>query len=149
MGLAVPRELVAYLSGMPALGTAESVIPLLTVDAAGFPHGCLLSRGQIAATGSEIQLAVTSPGTRGNLHERGRGLLLVALGDTVHHCKLRLLRLDEADELLVASCELVAHKADSLGIALAPMTFVASPEIARFERWEEAASRLEAIAGEH
>lgn len=47
--------------------------------------------------------------------------------------------------LLLVAFELLAHKADTLGIPLEPMTFLASPGIASFEHWDETAVMLRSL----
>jgi hypothetical protein len=127
------------------MGGAEQVVPLLTVDANGLPHACLLSRAQLDASATEVRAAITSPGTRANLRRSAGALILVTLGDTVHHCKLGVLRARDSHGVLLVAFELLGHKADTLGIALEPMTFVASAGIASFEHWDETAVMLRSL----
>jgi hypothetical protein len=146
-GVTLPQEVVTFLAGTPVMGTAEQVVPLLTVDAGGLPHACLLSRAQLDASATEVRAAVTSPATRANLRRSAGALILVTLGDTVHHCKLGVLRAHDSRGVLLLAFELLAHKADTLGIPLEPMTFVASPAIASFEHWDETAGMLGSLDG--
>lgn len=144
-GVVMPQEVVHFLAGAPALGGAEQVVPLLTVDANGLPHACLLSRAQLDASATEVRAAITSPGTRANLRRSAGALILVTLGETVHHCKLGVLHARDSQGVLLVAFELLGHKADTLGIALKPMTFVASPGIASFEHWDETAVMLRSL----
>jgi len=144
-GGALPQEVVHFLAGRPVMGGAEHVVPLLTTDADGLPHACLLCRAQLDASPTEIRAATTSPGTQANLRRSAGAMILVTLGDTVHHCKLGVLRAHQSRGVLIVAFELLGHKADTLGIALEPMTFVASPGIASFEHWEETAAMLRSL----
>ena len=53
MGVILPQEVVHFLAGGPVMGSAEQVVPLLTVDANGLPHACLLCRAQLDANPAE------------------------------------------------------------------------------------------------
>ncbi len=145
MGVILPQEVRLFLAGAPVMGSAEQVVPLLSVDANGLPHACLLSRAQLDASAGEVRAAVTSSGTRANLRRGGGALILVTLGDTVHHCKLGVLRARDSRGVLLVAFEPIEHKADTLGIALEPMTFVASPHIASLEHWDETAMMLRTL----
>jgi hypothetical protein len=144
-GVVLPQEVVHFLAGRPVMGGAEQVVPLLTVDANGLPHACLLCRAQLDASSTEVRAAVTSLATRANLRRSAGALILVTLGDTVHHCKLGVLRARDSHGVLLVAFEPLAHKADTLGIALEPMTFVASAGIASFEHWDETAVMLRSL----
>jgi hypothetical protein len=145
MGVILPQEVALFLASGPVMNSAEQVVPLLTVDANGLPHACLLSRAQLDANSAEVRAAVTSLGTRANLQRTGGALILVTLGDTVHHCKLGVLRARVSHGVLLVAFEPLEHKADTLGIPLEPMTFVASPGIASFEHWDETAMMLRSL----
>ncbi len=145
MPVAVPEEVRTFLSGKPEMGKAEQVIPLLTVDSNGFPHACLLSRAQIDASGSEIRAAITSWGTRANLRYHGVALILVTIGETVHHLKLGVLRAHDEKRVLLVAFEPIQYKADTLGIQVQPMSFLAGPWISSLEHWDETATMLRSL----
>jgi hypothetical protein len=66
-------------------------------------------------------------------------------GRTAHYVKLRLVRSMVVHEQLACVFEVAEHKADSLGIPLAPVTYEVTAEITRAERWDltrEALQRL-------
>lgn len=142
MGVILPQEVVLFLAGGPVMGSAEQVVPLLSVDANGLPHACMLSRAQLDASSAEVRAAVTSLRTRANLRRSGGALILVTLGDTVHHCKLGVLRARDSHGVLLVAFEPLEHKADTMDIPLVPMTFIASPWIASLEHWDETAVML-------
>jgi hypothetical protein len=145
MVVILPQDVVRFLAGEPVMGSAEQVVPLLTVDASGLPHACLLGRAQLDASSTEVRAAITSLTTRANLRRSAGALILVTLGDTVHHCKLGVLRAHDRQGVLLVAFEALAHKADTLGIPLEPMTFQASPWIAGFEHWDETAVMLRSL----
>jgi len=145
MGVILPQEVVHFLAGGPVMGSAEQVVPLLTVDANGLPHACLLCRAQLDANPAEVRAAVTSLATRANLRRSAAALILVTLGDTVHHCKLGVLRAHDSHGVLLVAFEPLEYKADTMGIPLEPMTFIASPWIASLEHWDETAVMLRSL----
>lgn len=145
MTIDVPKEISSYLSGKPEMGSPEQVIPLLTVDSNGFPHACLLSRAQLDATGSEIRAAITSWGTRANLRNNGVALILVTLGETVHHLKMGVLRAHDEKKVLLVAFEPIHYKADTLGIEVTPMSFKAGPWISSLEHWAETEMMLRSL----
>lgn len=148
-------EVLDFFRDRPIVGSREQVVPLLTVDGDGLPHACLLSRAQLRAAGDEIHAVVASPQTKENLRRDGAAAVLVTLGDTVHHCKLRVRRVADGPlapgkpPVLVAALGLVGLKADSIGIPLEPMTFLATEEIARVEHWEETEALLQSFDAPH
>ena len=145
MALEIPEEIRIYLSGKPIMGSSEQVVPMFTVDLNGFPHPCLLSRAQLDATDTEIRAAITSWGTRANIRNHGAALILVTLGDTVHHLKLGVTHAHDEKGVLLVAFELVEYKADTLGIQLQPMTFLAGPWISSLEHWDETETMLRSL----
>ncbi|NNN18880.1 MAG: hypothetical protein HKL84_03385 [Acidimicrobiaceae bacterium] len=145
MTVTIPPEVSTFLAGKPVMGSAEQVVPLLTIDSNGFPHACLLSRAQLDATDTEVRAAITSWGTRENLRNHGVALILVTLGDTVHHLKVGVLHAHDENRVLLVAFELIAYKSDSLGIEIQPMTFLAGPWISSLEHWDETAIMLRSL----
>jgi hypothetical protein len=145
MTVKIPPSVQSFLAEKPVMGSAEQVVPLLTVDSNGFPHACLLSRAQLDATETEIRAAITSWGTRENIRRHGVALILVTQGDTVHHLKVGVLHAHDKNRVLLVAFELIAYKADSLGIEMQPMTFLATPWISNLEHWDETSIMLRSL----
>ena len=145
MSVSIPDEVREFLSHKPEMGKPEQVVPLMTVDSKGFPHACLLSRAQLDATETEIRAAITSWGTRANIRNNGVALILVTLAETIHHIKLEVLRAHDQKKVLLVAFEPVEYKADTLGIVVEPMTFMAGPWISSLEHWDETAEMLRSL----
>lgn len=141
----IPATVVAALTGIPEPGVPEQALPLLTVDEAGFPHVCLLSRAEVEADERELRAAVLSRRTRANLDRDGRACLVLIEGTTAHYLKLRLHRQVEAAGRLAAAFELVEHRPDSLGIPLDPLLFTPTEQLAQLEQWDASAAALDAL----
>ena len=140
----VPDALVALLTGTAEIGAREQAFPFVTVDDEGFPHAALLSRTEleIGPADADVRAAVRSRRTRANLEARGRAALIAVQGDTAHYVKLRLRRSVAAGDLLACVFDVVEHKPDSLGVALAPILYDVTAEIARAERWDATVDAL-------
>ena len=134
----VPDELAALLRGTPEVGTREQAFPFVTVDPQGFPHAALLSRMEVEVGPGNAHLwaAVRSTRTRANLDRDGCAALIAVEGRTAHYVKLRLLRAHVVHDLLACVFEVVEHQPDSMGVALTPITYEVTAEIARAERWD-------------
>lgn len=143
----IPAEVLAVLAGTPAPGIEEQAFTFLTVDEAGFPHVCLLSRTEIDADEGGIRVAVASTGTSANLERDGQACLVVVEGTTAHYVKLRVTGTAEAEGRLVAALEAVGHRADSLGIPLAPIRFTPTAAIAELEGWDATRRALASFSG--
>jgi hypothetical protein len=153
VGGVIPGALRGLLDGRPAAGHREQAFPFLTVDEVGFPHVALLSRAEIGVSpdGREVLAVVASRRTRANLERDGRAGLVAVDGTTAHYAKLRVGRVIDAGPVLACALSLAEYKADSLGIPLAPVSFVTTAEIARVEDWarsEELLVRLAEGAGQ-
>jgi hypothetical protein len=145
----VPAGVAALVRGPVVAGGREQAFLLLSTDAEGFPHTCLLSRAELDVTANELLAAVASPRTKANLGRDGRGSLVAVGGTVVHTCRLVLRRQVVADGLLGAAFEVVEHRADSLGIPVAPLSFLASAELAELERWQACEQLLARLSGAH
>ncbi|MBV9047720.1 MAG: hypothetical protein JOY58_05605 [Solirubrobacterales bacterium] len=66
---------------------------MLTVDADGFPHVCLLSRAELEAGVSEIRGVIASQTTSANLKRSRRATLMVIDPAAAWYCKLEVLGL--------------------------------------------------------
>ena len=139
--MTVAPAVAALLAGTPEIGTQEQAFPFVTVDPEGFPHAALLSRMEVevGAGNADLRAAVRSTRTRANLDRDGRAALIAVEGRTAHYVKLRLVRSRVVHDLLACVFEVVEHKPDSMGIALTPITYEVSAEIARAERWDTTA----------
>ena len=75
----LPPEVVSLLSGDDSPARLGTVIPVLTADAAGFPHVALLSPGEIlAVTPGSVRIAVDQRSTTArNIAERGSVTLVL------------------------------------------------------------------------
>jgi len=145
----IPGAVSTLLAGIPTPGVADLVLPLLTTDADGYPHVCLLSRAEVEADRHEVRVAVTSRRTRANLQRDGRACLVVAEADaaTAHYLKLQVARCIEVESRLALALVVVDHTPDSLGIPLEPMRFVPNKELMESEGWAANARALAAIRG--
>lgn len=89
LGQELPPRLLEQLSGRDLQGRLGRVIPVVTVDAAGFPHPALLSFGEVVALDQRrIGLATYADSTTTkNLRERGRLALLLVEPDGTYYVK--------------------------------------------------------------
>lgn len=140
----VPEAVAELVRGQPQVGGDEQVFPLLTVDAAGFPHVALLSRAELDVDGAGARLlaAVAAVTTGRNLRRDRRAGLIAVEGTTAHELKLEVVELLEHDGMLGLAFAIVEHEADSLGIPLRPMRFPATDHVAVLERWDRSAALL-------
>lgn len=145
--MTVPYDVVALLSGAPAIGETEQAFPFVTVDPAGFPHSALLSRAEldVSPLQHEVLAVVASPRTRANLERDGHALLIAVEGTTAHYMKLQVLRSFTDGELLACGFGVVEHKRDSIGIPLSPITYRTTAAVASDEKWESSARVLAAL----
>jgi len=145
----VPQALARLLDGRPAVGAREQAFVFLTADQAGFPHVALLSRAELGVSpdGREVLAVVASRRTRANLERDGRAGLVAVEGTTAHYAKLRVVRTIEAGALIGCAMRLAEYQADTLGIALSPVSFVTTADLARLEGWEASERLLRRLAG--
>ena len=138
---AVPIAVVEALSGYPEVGVADVMIPLLTVDADGYPHVCLLSRAELDADLAHVFAVVTSPTTRANILRDRRATLVVFTESAACYCKLDVTFVDDDDGVLRTAFAVASTKVDGdESFAMAPPRYLATDAIAASENW--ARSRL-------
>jgi hypothetical protein len=150
--ITIPDEIVALLRGIPHPGAHEQAFPFLSVDAAGYPHSALLSRAELepGADSATLLAVVASSRTRTNLQRSSTAALIAVQGFVCHHLKLEMVASVSADEVLGCVFVPVEHKRDDIGIAMQPLSFHATPELAVHEDWPRSAamfSRLQALLG--
>jgi hypothetical protein len=136
----LPDEVVALLND-PAGGGEQAVQPLFTVDDQGCPHATLSSARQWR-TGDEHLVCVLVAGrTTRYLAQRPRALLLVIGARQAYSVRLRAARIQEVEGRRVAVVfDVTAVESDTRGVALTPMLFQATAELARHERISDRAA---------
>lgn len=139
--MTVPAEVADLLRGVPEIGAHEQAFPFVTVDPQGFPHVALLSRTEVdvGPGNADLRAAVRSTRTRANLDRDGCAALIAVEARTAHYVKLRLVHGHVVRDLLACVFHVVEHKPDSMGVALTPITYEVTAEIARAERWDTTA----------
>jgi hypothetical protein len=129
----LPGEVVRLLN-VPAVGGEQAVQPLFTVDDQGCPHATLSSARQWW-TGDEHLVCVLVAGrTSRYLSQRPRALLLVVGARQVYSVRLRSILIREVEDRRVAVVfDVTAVESDTRDVALTPMLFQATDELARQE----------------
>lgn len=89
VGQELPPQLVEQLSGRDLRSRFGRVIPIITVDAAGFPHPALLSFGEVVALDARrIGLATyADSATTNNMRRNGRLTLLLVEAEGTYYIK--------------------------------------------------------------
>lgn len=146
MVMAVGHEVVAALAGVPEVGTWEPMFSLLTVDEAGFPHVCLLSRAELHADARHVYAALATRTTVVNLERRPTATLVVLTDDAAHYLKLRAVSM-AGSPLTGVVFEVITSARDSLGIPLAPPRYLVTSSLPVAESWAESAKLLRVLAG--
>lgn len=145
MAVRVPDAVAELLIGRPSIGATEQAFPFVTVDEKGFAHVCLLSRMELDVVDDELRAVVASRRTGANLERSGRATLIAVAGTTGHYLKLRVVRQAHVEGVLAAALVVVDHIADSLGIALTPITFVVPEGLDVRENWQRTQRGGEAL----
>jgi hypothetical protein len=141
MASTVPPEVMAALAGSPEVGTWEPMFPLLTIDEAGFPHVCLLSRAELHADASHVYAALASPTTVSNLSRRPAATLVVIVDDSANYLKLRVVH-TSGSVLTGVIFEAISSLRDSLAIPLMPPRFLVTSSLPVAEAWAQSAELL-------
>jgi hypothetical protein len=146
--VAFPGEVVSALTGFPEVGGHDPMFPFLTVDAAGYPHVCLLSRSELQADQTQIAAVVASAGTVQNLRRSGQATLVVVGSETAYYCKLDVVRWDEADHgLLGAVFTASSVKCDSMQLPLEPPMFLVTEAVRQEDDWASSRRVLQRLIG--
>lgn len=89
VGQELPPQVLEQLSGRDLQGCFGRVIPVVTVDAAGFPHPALLSFGEVVALDARrIGLATYADSTTtNNMRRNGRLTLLLLEPEGTYYIK--------------------------------------------------------------
>jgi len=144
MAMTVPPEIVAALTGRPQVGSWEPMFPLLTIDEAGFPHVCMLSRAELKADENRIYAALASQTTVGNIRRRPTATLVVIGDDCAHYAKLTAVHV-AASALAAVVFEVNSSARDSLAIPLMPPRYLVTSSLPVAEAWAQSAELLSSL----
>jgi hypothetical protein len=145
----LPDEVAALLNDAAA-GGEQAVQPLFTVDDQGCPHATLSSARQWW-TGDEHLVCVLVAGrTTRYLAQRPQALLLVIGARQAYSVRLHATQIQEMEDRRdVVVFDVTAVESDTRGVALTPMLFQATAELARQERiGDRAAATAARLAGQ-
>lgn len=144
MAMTVPPEIVAALTGRPEIGSWEPMFPLLTIDDAGFPHVCMLSRAELEADENYIYAALASQTTVSNVSRRPAATLVVIGDDSAYYAKLAAVHASASVPAAVAF-EVTSSVRDSLAIPLMPPRYLVTSSLPVAEAWAQSAQLLSAL----
>lgn len=131
----VPPELCAAVRGTPTIGTWDVMVPFLTVDEAGFPHVCLLSRAELDADAESVYAVLASPTTIANLRRDGRATVIAVAQDAAVYCKLTAEKSIVDGGWLGVRFSVASVKRDGLNIPLRPPGYLVTTDLAGTENW--------------
>jgi hypothetical protein len=97
---------------------------------------------EVGPGAGDLRAALRSRRTCANLERSGRAALIAVEGETAHYVTLNLVRSTVVHDLLACVFEVVGHKPDSLGVALSPVLYDVTADIARSERWDTTVEAL-------
>jgi hypothetical protein len=143
----LPDEVIAVLND-PAAGGEQAVQPLFTVDDQGCPHATLSSARQWWTGGAHLVCVLDAGRTTRYLAQRPGALLLVIGARQAYSVRLRAAQIQQVEDRRVAVVfNVTAVDSDTRGVALTPMRFQATDELARQERISDrAAATAERLA---
>lgn len=134
----IPEIVLTQLSGERGLGEAEPMFPFLTVDPDGFPRVCMLSRGELWPADGDLIAVVAARRAGANLERARQATLLVVGGEQLYYVRLVVIGAKRAASgVLVARLAAGEVEEDSAGVALHPMTFTSTEDLARREHTDE------------
>jgi hypothetical protein len=143
---AIPIELRTALAGRPTVGEWDVMFGWLTIDDAGFPHVCLLSRAELDADRDRVHAVLASPTTISNLRRRPQATLVAVDEHAATYAKLTVDRILTDGSWLGVSCTLASSKRDGLSIPLRSPRYLATDAVAASEDWARAARLLTRLA---
>jgi hypothetical protein len=130
----LPDEVVGLLKHR-AVGGHQAVQPLITVDDLGCPHTTLSSTHQWWVGEEHLVCVLVEGRTTRYLLQRPQALLLVVGRRRAYYVRLLCSRVQEVeDRRLAVVFDVVDVERDTRGVALTPMLFEATDELARLER---------------
>ena len=143
----IPEDLAELIRPAGDEQEFDQAFPLVTVDAAGYPHVALLAAAQLGVDDAAalILASVAGANTRRNLERDRRATLLAVDGMALHVAKLDVVTDVEVPDRAGFALRLESHKRDSAGTALHPMLFARSTELVAAERWDTDALVLDRL----
>jgi hypothetical protein len=136
----LPDEVVRLLND-PGTSGEQAVQPLFTVDDQGCPHATLSSARQWWTGDGRLVCVLVAGRTSRYLSQRPRALLLVVGARHVYSLRLRSTLIQEVEDRRVAVVfNVTAVEGDTRDVALIPMLFQATAELARQERISDRAA---------
>jgi hypothetical protein len=136
----LPDEVV-WLLNDAAVGGEQPVHQLLTVDDEGRPHATLSSARQWWIGDRRLVCVLVAGRTTRYLSERPQALLLVVGASQAYSIRLTSTRIQDVEDRRVAvAFDIEEVQSDTRGVALTPMLFHATDELARQESIGEHAS---------
>jgi hypothetical protein len=143
----IPPVVEQLLHGTPTVGTTDLVIQLLTVDEAGSPHVCLLSRAQLEADSAALRVVVFAGGTAANLDRDGRACVVLVADGAAYYLQVTVERRVAEGPLIGYLLRHQGFKRDAVpGSELRPMTYHVTPEMPESEDWPTTRHVLASLA---
>lgn len=125
------------------------MFPWLTVDEAGFPHVCLLSRAELHTDPHDgqgrVHAVLAGPTTITNLRRDPRATLVVIDEQAAIYVKLSVEHTVADRDWLGVTCTIASVKRDALPVALRPPRYLPTNEVATSEDWPRAARLLDCL----
>jgi hypothetical protein len=139
----IPPAVIATLDGYPQVGTPDLMIPLLTVDAAGYPHVCLLSRAELDADVNHVYAVIASTVTKANVVRDRRAALVVFGARSAVYCKLDARTISDDGALIGVVFDLHSSKVDGDdSFQMVPPSYLPTDAIASSEHWTQSRALL-------
>jgi hypothetical protein len=146
----IPTSIVDALIGYPEVGVSDAMIPLLTVDEAGYPHVCLLSRAELDADTNHIYAVVASRASKSNILRDRRATLIVFTVGAAYYSKLDAALFKEEGHLLGVVFTLHSIKKDGdESFHMEAPRYLPTNEIASMEHWARSRSFLRELPTLH
>jgi hypothetical protein len=146
----IDSSIVEALTGYPEVGVPDAIIPLLTVDEAGYPHVCLLSRAELDADASHIYAVVASTVSKSNIRRDRRATLILFTALAAYYCKLDVATINEDDGLLGIVFTVSSTKKDGdESFHMQAPNYLPTEAIASNEHWTHSRTLLRELKTEY